>query len=201
MKYTFTLTEEGHEREKIVLESRAGESDRHIALKILAYLLFRGEAAPRPLRIEPHVGQRHRPDLVVTDPETDKVLLWIDCGAIETKRLGRIAAANPHAKIVVVKPTQNEVRLYARSALRFLPEEAERRSAIIFLGFDDGFLSGFLTNLRGVNILSMSRTQEGATFILNTATYQTGLCPLTASDLGWSEGGTDVAGSAGIANR
>jgi hypothetical protein len=173
LKYTFTLTEEGKEREKTVLESRAGESDRHIALKILAYLLFREEAAPLPLCIEPRVGQRHRPDLVATDPETDRVLLWIDCGAIETKRLGRIAAANPSAQIVVVKPTEGEAQLYARAARRFLPREPERRAAIRFLGFEEGFLPGFLTSLCGTNNLSLFRREEGATFILNATTYLT----------------------------
>jgi uncharacterized protein YaeQ len=181
MKYTFTVTEVGWEREKLVLESRAGESDRHIALKILAFILYRGEIAPLPLRIEPEVGQRHRPDLVATDPETDAVRLWIDCGQIETKRLGRIVSANPQAQIVIVKSTENEARLYAHAALRYLPDEATRRERVRFLGFDDGFLAGILTALRGVNEISVNRTEEGATFTVNSATYYTGLRPLFAS--------------------
>jgi hypothetical protein len=157
MKYTFTITWEGAGREKLVLESRAGESARHIALKVLAYALFKDDAAPLPLRIEQAVGQRHKPDLVAADPDTGTVRLWIDCGQIETKRLGRIAAANPRARVVVVKPTGNEARLYARAAERFLPEIPERRALIEFLGFEDGFLDDFLTVLRGVNDLDIRR--------------------------------------------
>jgi len=78
MKYTFSTP--GGGGPKIVLQSRPGESDRHIALKILAYLLFRDDAGGLPLQIEQGVGQRHKPDLVAADLETGRVLLWIDCG-------------------------------------------------------------------------------------------------------------------------
>jgi hypothetical protein len=66
VKYTFTCVtggDNGGGREKIVLQSRAGESDRHIALKILAYLLYRDDTGGLPLQIEQGVGQRHKPDL------------------------------------------------------------------------------------------------------------------------------------------
>lgn len=166
MKYTFSF-EDG----KIVLESRAGESDRHIALKILAYLLFRGDGdtGGLPLRIEQGVGQRHKPDLVATDPETDRVRLWIDCGQIETKRLGRIAQSNPGARIIVLKPTANEARLYAQAAARFLPER--RRGAVVeYAGFEDeAFVPGFRDALRGSNTIVL-RHDDGVVRVTLNAT-------------------------------
>jgi hypothetical protein len=158
MKYTFTIVSHtpstfGKEREKMVLESRAGESDRHIALKILAYVLFAREVLPLALRIEQSVGQRHKPDLVATDEETGAVVF---CGQIETKRLGRIVAQNPKAQIVVVKPTANEARLYAQAALRFLPDEVKRLQAVRFGGFDEDFLPAFLSVMRGTNEMAWS---------------------------------------------
>lgn len=181
MKYTFTLTEAGNGREKIVLESRAGESARHIALKILAYALYKNEAAPLPLQIERGVGQRHKPDLVATDPETGAVHLWIDCGQIEIQRLGRIAAVNRRAAIVVVKTTENEARLYARAAARYLPEDPERRGAIRFVGFEDGFLEDFLTHLRGNNTLDIAPTNREELLIsLNDARWTVQRTTLTA---------------------
>jgi len=164
MKYTFTLLDGDADgtrggREKIVLESRAGESPRHIALKVLAYTLFKPEADPLPLRIEQGVGQRHKPDLVATDPETGRVVLWIDCGQIETKRLGRIAAVNNDSRVLVLKGERREALDYARMALKHLPPLNRPGAArsVEFAGFDEGFLAGFLDALRGANTLTLRR--------------------------------------------
>lgn len=150
MKYTFSFENDG----KLVLESRAGEGERHIALKILAFLLFENETDGLPLQIERGVGQRHKPDLVAVDATAGAVRLWIDCGQIEPKRLARIAGANRRARIVVVKATGGEARLFAREAARFLPA---RGGEVSFLGFDEGFLFGFVARLRGTNTLALSR--------------------------------------------
>ncbi len=162
MKYTFSIEDDG----KIILESRAGESNRHIALKILSYLLFRNETNGLPLRIEQGVGQRHKPDLVATDPETAQVVLWIDCGQIEVKRLGRIAAANPAARVVVVKATGGEAALYARAAARFLPA-VKRAATVSYLGFDEDFVPAFLHHLRGRNDIALSHNKSSAEVTLN----------------------------------
>jgi hypothetical protein len=161
VKYAFTLTEPGRDREKIVLESRSGESTRHVALKVLAYLLFRHEVAPLPLRIEQKVGQRHKPDLVALDPETGDARLWVDCGQIETERLGRIVRRNPRTRVVVVKPTARDARLYALSALKDLPTEPERLARVAFVGFGPDFLADFLRPLRGANDLTFAREPGG----------------------------------------
>jgi hypothetical protein len=169
MKYTFNLIEasdqddfgDGDGREKIILESRAGESARHIALKILAYLLFRDapEAEGQPVRIEQSVGQRHKPDLVATESGTDRVLLWIDCGQIETQRLGRIAAKNNGARILVLKPTEREARLYVSAAAKHMPELGKPGTAesVRCLGFDPDFLTDVLAEVRGVNTLMIQK--------------------------------------------
>lgn len=182
MKYTFTLTdlarpkEDGKTaREKIVLESRTGESARHIALKILAYVLFKDAAGGLPLRIEQGVGQRHKPDLVAVEKETGAVRLWIDCGQIETKRLGRIAAQNTRARIVVVKATVGEARSYARAAARFLPTDPERRVLVSFLGFGEDFLANFLAELRGANEFAYIAETSDLNVTLNGAALFTTL--------------------------
>ena len=171
MKYTFSIEGDG----KLVLESRAGESSRHIALKILAYLLFRNDTNGLPLRIEQGVGQRHKPDLVATDPDTGNVVLWIDCGQIEVKRLGRIVAANPGARVVVVKATGSEAALYARAATRHLPA-TRRMAAVTYLGFDEDFLSALLHHLRGTNDIALSREGGSAAEVrLNGERFMTAL--------------------------
>jgi len=180
MKYSVTL-HQYRERVKLVLESRAGESDRHITLKVLAYLLFRDETDGLPLRIEQGVGQRHKPDLVATEPETGRVRVWVDCGQIETKRLGRIAAANPGAQVIVVKSTAGEAAAYARAAARYLPPDPERRAAIRYLGFDEEFVSGFRSLLRGANdVVVTARTDDTLAITLNEEPLSTTLVFLGA---------------------
>ena len=184
MKFTFTLTENGREREKRILESGPGESTRHISLKVLAYLLYRDDAAPLGLHIERKVGQRHKPDLAAVEPESGLVRLWIDCGQIETERLGRIASRNPQTRIVVVKPTDYEARLYAKASLRDLPAERERLARIGFVGFDPDFIPRFVEALRGANHLSVERPTvpdgERYIFILNEHTVSTSIHTFTA---------------------
>jgi hypothetical protein len=177
VKYSFTLHRSTAEnkREKLVLESRAGESVRHIALKILAYVLFRHEAEPFPLFIEKGVGQRHNPDLVATDGETGAVRLWIDCGQIEVQRLGRIAAQNRQANIIVVKAGANEAQLYARAAAKFLPDSPARRAAIRFVGFGEDFIPAILAELRGANALMVRETDKELQVTLNNVSLTTAL--------------------------
>lgn len=191
MKYTFTLS--GHKpetgdvqtisREKIVLESRTGESDRHIALKILAYVLFSRETAPLPLHIEQGVQQRHKPDLVALDPENNgRVLWWIDCGQIETKRLGRIVRANRFARVLVVKPTDREAIFYARAALPFLPSETTERERTEFAGFGPEFIADFLAVLRGANTLHVAALDGDALRVtLNQTELSTPLTRFSAN--------------------
>jgi hypothetical protein len=152
-----------------------GRIGPHIALKLLAYLLFRAETGGVPLRIEQGVGQRHKPDLVATEPDTGRVLLWIDCGQIETKRLGRIAAQNARARVVVVKATVAEVDAYALAAERFLPPADRGAADVAFLGFDPGFVSGFCALLRGTNVIGLTRGREGIEVRLNGETRATGV--------------------------
>jgi uncharacterized protein YaeQ len=183
MKYTFTILRSDDKeadsskpaREKIVLESRSSESDRHIALKVLAYLCFRDTVMPLSLRIEQAVGQRHKPDLVSLEPETGRVRLWIDCGQIEPKRLGRIVAANPTAEIIVVKATDREARLYARAAASAVPEG--ERSRVRFLGFEEGFLRDVLDELRGANTLEAAIVADRLRLTINGRALVTDLRP------------------------
>lgn len=162
MKYTLTI--EGgdaspSQREKIITESREGESERHMALKFLAYLLFSGETDGLPLRIEQKVDQRHTPDVVAADPATGEIKLWIDCGQIEPKRLERIVSGNRNARIVVVKATQNEMAGYIKAANRELPT-ADKRARVEYLSFDDAFVDTLASELRGTNTVSLGMAED-----------------------------------------
>jgi len=187
VKYSFTLLRSqepddfpggnASDREKIVLESRSTESVRHIALKILTYLWFRAEAAPLPLVIERSVGQRHKPDMVAMDPATGSIRLWIDCGQIEPKRLARILKANANARVLVLKASIREARLYARSASPAIPPDA--RDRLRYLGFDEGFLVEFAETLRGANSLACLVAGDTARIVLNQRAFDLRLHAVT----------------------
>jgi uncharacterized protein YaeQ len=162
VKYTFTLIEEG-EREKLVLES-GGDLPRHVVLKLLAYVLYRKQ---HTLEIEKGVGQRHKPDLVALEGEIGQVRFWIDCGQIETDRLGRIVAKNRHAEVVVVKATAREAERYAAAAEKDLARD------VAILGFDDGFVAHFVELLRGTNTLEIEREGECLRLTLNGERLET----------------------------
>jgi hypothetical protein len=169
LKYTVTLTHAGvSEREKLVFESR-GDLPRHIALKIIAYVLFRSQTDGLPLQIEQAVGQRHKPDLVAIETVTEKIKLWIDCGQIETDRLGRIAARNADARIVVVKATAREAERYLHAAIPDLPllGRSGAAASVILIGFDDGFIDAFISALRGTNTLEILELGERLVLQLN----------------------------------
>jgi uncharacterized protein YaeQ len=153
MKYTFTIRE-GERREKRVLESR-GDLPRHIALKLTAYLLWRDETDGLSLQIEQRVGQRHKPDLVVLDPLTGAVRLWIDCGQIETARLGRIASKNPGTRIIVLKGAVREAETYVSLARKDLPTPC--RALVEVWGLDDGFTETLAASLCGQMTLEVER--------------------------------------------
>nr|WP_281380359.1 YaeQ family protein [Armatimonas rosea] len=127
-------------------------------MKLLAYLLYRKQHA---LEIEKGVGQRHKPDLVAQNPVTGQVQLWIDCGQIETDRLGRIVAKNRHAEVVVVKATAREAERYAAVAARDVTGHAT------VLGFDDGFTERFVELLRGTNTVEVVCLEETIRIVLN----------------------------------
>jgi len=164
MKFTVTLLE-GGEREKLVLESGT-DLPKHIALKLLAYVLYRHQTDGLPLEIERAVGQRHKPDLVATDPLTGQIRLWIDCGQIETERLGRIVAKNPHAEVVVVKGVAREAERYAQAATKDLSRPAR------VVGFAAGFIEEFVDALRGTNTLEILQREPCLELILNGTALQ-----------------------------
>jgi uncharacterized protein YaeQ len=172
VKYTVTLLED-ETREKLVVESR-GDLPRHVALKLTAYILWRDQTGGLPLRIEQRVGQRHKPDLVALEELTGAVRLWIDCGQIETERLGRIAAKNPGARIIVLKGSVREATNYAPAARKDLPDPC--RAQVEIWGLDQAFTDALSAQLRGVNTFTIERDEGTLTvYVQGGPTLTTGL--------------------------
>lgn len=93
MKYTFQF----RGSDKQVLETRSSESQRHIILKILGYLLYYDRAPRIELRVSED-KRDYRPDVVAFDAD-GRITLWVDCGQIGIRKLDDLTRQHPDAEI------------------------------------------------------------------------------------------------------
>jgi uncharacterized protein YaeQ len=135
-KYTFDIECNGHSR-KLILARASQESEEHLALKLLAYLLY----FDRRPKVETGVGQHYKPDLVCDDGR--HVTLWIDCGDIGMHKLDRVTTTNHRAEIVVVKASERAARSYIQLAAK----RVRRPERIQLVTFDDRFVDALVAVL------------------------------------------------------
>src|SRR4051812_1512509 len=89
MKYSFNIQagDGKHEQtEKLIISAFNNEAGSHVALKVLAYLMF---IRRRP-RIDEDAGLQVQPDLLARD-DSVAITLWIDCGSVSAKKADTIA--------------------------------------------------------------------------------------------------------------
>lgn len=160
-KYTFHLGE----REKIVQERRGGESQRHIMLKLLAYILYY-ERGPR-IEIAVSDSKRdYRPDLVAFDA-AGEIALWIDCGQITLRKVDDLTRQQRGAEIVVIKPTLKEMEGYAQQATK----KVRLIERVRFLGFDAEFVANLIAGLGHNNTLTWTREEARLCITMNGVDY------------------------------
>src|SRR3954468_4969361 len=103
-KFVFNLKSEEKRRPlpyKILLGQQQNETDNHILLKVLAYLLFFRE------RIQ-NEGNLHNdniafsPDVVQLDYEL-RPRLWVECGECSVTKLHKLAVKAPDAELWIMK--------------------------------------------------------------------------------------------------
>lgn len=146
---------------RVIFSSFAGESTWHVALKLLAYLIYRQR---RP-QVERSVGQRYKPDLVVV--RDGRVRLWIDCGETGLRKLDRVMVANPTARVVIVKDIARRLDTYAALAEGVV--RAQER--LIYLAFEDGLVDGLAQALRQRNRVAFAMGPAGLRLTLNGAAF------------------------------
>lgn len=85
---------------KVVLAKHAWESERHIVLKALVFVLY----VPRfpDLSIERRIRSRYRPDLVALDPQGN-VRFWAECGETSRHKINDLVRSLPDAHLVFAK--------------------------------------------------------------------------------------------------
>jgi hypothetical protein len=117
-KYTINISYNGQPR-KLIMARDSGESEQHLAMKLLAYLLY----FDREPTIELSVGQHYKPDLAIMNGRD--VTLWVDCGDVGPHKLHRITTSNRKAEVIDsgchrVWPTDT----IARAAAKRYPADA-----------------------------------------------------------------------------
>jgi len=115
--------------------------------------------------VEQHVGQRYKPDLVVT--RDGQVRLWIDCGETSLRKLERVVSGNKIAQVVIVKDTLRHLEGYARLALDVLAPESRLR----YLAFSDGLVQDLANAMRQRNRISCSLGPAGLRISLNGQSF------------------------------
>jgi len=148
MKYTFNiqLSNDKHEStEKLVIAAFDNEGVGHIALKLLAYLMF-NEKRPR---IDEDVDWHFTPDLIAYD-DSGSITLWIDCGRVSMKKVDTIATkVRSNIDFFVFRNTKRDMEHFYRT----IQDKTKHLKNVKCISFDDGFVDGIGANLDRTNNL------------------------------------------------
>jgi uncharacterized protein YaeQ len=150
-KFTFELHAPRVPQEKIVLVKEDLEHRTHVALKLLAYLLYYEPG----LKVEVSAGMHYQPDLLVPgDHNVPK--LWIDCGKVTLKKAESLADKLRHTRVIFVKESVRELALFRK----LVEKKAETTSHIEYLAFEVGFVSSLANAMERTNDITLYSIQE-----------------------------------------
>lgn len=150
-KYAFNLKSEERRRAlpgKIIVGQRETETEKHVLLKFLGYVLFYREH----IQIEPRLHDDNipfEPDLLVLD-YTLRPVLWVECGECSVMKLDRLAVKVPEAEIWIVKRSLDE----AESLRRAMAKAELRTGRYGFVALDPAMfdeMAGLLTQRNQLN--------------------------------------------------
>lgn len=153
-KFNFQLRSDDGRRpfpRKLILAQGLNESVRHVAFKLLAYLLFYRER----IQVETDVQNDNIPfvpDLAVLAYDMRPVL-WIECGECSVSKLHKLAVKCPDAEIWIVKRGRED----AEHLLAAMEKEGLRRGRYAVAVFEPEFFDEVSGLLRERNEVSWYR--------------------------------------------
>ncbi|MDA9101372.1 YaeQ family protein [Omnitrophica bacterium] len=164
-KFTFDIQAPKIKKKKLILVKSASENREHVALKLMAFMLFYD---PR-LMIEIQIGTHYKPDLVIegngTQPE-----LWIDCGYVAVKKATSLAQKLKTTRLVFFKETRSEARNFSH----LLGKRDEGTDRIEFVSFENRFIADLAAHFNKVNEVTLYETTETAVGVaLNEDVFET----------------------------
>lgn len=150
-KYSFDLTSQERRRPlppKIIIGQNETETITHVALKLLAFVLFYRER----LQIEARLHNDHipfEPDLIQLDYQLQP-RLWVECGECGVNKLHKLAVKVPDAEIWIVKRSPAA----ARHLFAAMEKGELRRDRYGLVGFDAALFDEVCGLLRERNELT-----------------------------------------------
>jgi len=148
MKFTFNIQLSDNKRErteKLVIAAFDNETGGHVALKLLAYLMF-NEQHPR---IDEDAGWQFTPDLIARD-QSGAITLWVDCGRVSMKKVDTIATkVRDHIDFFVFRKTQREMEQFYQA----IKDKTKHLQNVRCISFDDEFVDGIGSSLDRTNDL------------------------------------------------
>lgn len=128
---------------RFLLQAAEGELAWHIALKLIAIILWM-EHAPQA---EVGIGWHYKPDVVVRDAE-GKVRLWGDCGNIAVRKIVRVASWLPQEGVLhILRRGRRDARQLSDS----LRGKGHDYARVRITAFDDGFVDELAASLDTTN--------------------------------------------------
>ena len=164
MKYSFNIQANDGKQdytEKLIVAAFNNEAGAHIALKLLAYLMF---IKKRP-RIDEDPGWNVVPDLIARDDAGD-IRLWIDCGSVSAKKADTIATkARDHIDFFVFRQNEREMNQFYKQ----IQDKVKQLQNVKCISFDDGFVDGIGAALDRTNNLEAYITDEMITVTIDNS--------------------------------
>jgi uncharacterized protein YaeQ len=173
-KYAFDLKSEERRRllpGKIIIGQQETETERHVLLKFLAFVLFFRDQ----IQIEPRLHDDNIPfvpDLIAFD-YTLRPTLWVECGECSVDKLDRLAVKVPEAEIWVVKRTLEE----AENLRRAMAKGRLRTDRYSLLAFDTEMfdeVAGLLTQRNTLTWYAGTFDPPGMQFEFNGLWFEAG---------------------------
>ncbi|MCC6573137.1 MAG: YaeQ family protein [Planctomycetes bacterium] len=180
MRLTVDLSINDYDRElfaerKLVFEQREGEGLVHVMLKVLALALY---YEPK-LQVEPTFEDEYKPDLLLRQDDY-RPALWIECGAVSTRKLDKITFRYYTARFAVVKQTGREAAELAERC----KGEVRRLDKIEFVGFEKDFCLRVAERLSGRNDVIVIRSGKSVQVVIGGVTESSELFRIEAGSLG-----------------
>jgi uncharacterized protein YaeQ len=164
MKYSFNIqANDGKQdyNEKLVMAAFNNEAGEHIALKLLAYLMF---IKKRP-RIDEDPGWNVVPDLIAKNDGGD-IILWVDCGSVSAKKADTIATkARAQIEFYVFRQNEREMEQF----YKLIQDKVKHLQNVKCVSFDDGFVQGIGQALDRTNNLEAYITDEMITISVDNS--------------------------------
>jgi len=151
MQYTFNIQAYDIPSRLIMIKA-VEESEEHIILKLLSYLIFYRDG----IKIEQRAGQHYKPDLFI-EGENYQPVLWVDCGKIAIKKLDKVATKNHKCDIYIVKKSMQELLTYYEKSQK----RVKRVERVRFVCFDDEFVKSLASALQRINYIYVKRFEKG----------------------------------------